>query len=56
MDITAVEILHLLFLRAGFPGGLVIKNPLNNGGDSGSVRSPGVENGNSPSILAWEIP
>ena len=52
MDITAVEILHLLFLRAGFPGGLVIKNLPANAGDTGdaslilgSGRSPGVGNG-----------
>ena len=34
----------------GFHGDLVVKNPLANGGDSGSVpglrRSPGEENGN----------
>ena len=52
MDITAVEILRLLFLRAGFPGGLVIKNLPANAGDTGdaslilgSGRSPGVGSG-----------
>ena len=36
----------------GFPGGSVVKNPLSNAGDVGSVpgsrRSPGIENGNPP--------
>ena len=43
----------------GFPGGSVVKNPPANAGDAGLVsrlgRSPGEENGNSLSILAWKI-
>ena len=42
----------------GFPGGSVVKNPPPNAGDTGSIpgskRSSGEENGNPPSILAWE--
>ena len=44
----------------GFPGGAVVKNPLANPGDAGSItgwgRSPGVGNGNPLHILAWEVP
>ena len=46
----------------GFPGGLVVSNPLANAGDMslipGSGKSPGEGNGNplQYSILAWEIP
>ena len=44
----------------GFPGGTVIKNLPANAGDMGSTprsrRSPGEENGNPISILAWKIP
>ena len=46
----------------GFPGGLVVCNPLANAGDMslipGSEKSPGEGNGNplQYSILAWEIP
>ena len=44
----------------GFPGGAVVKNPPSNAGDSGSIpdsgRSPGEENGNYSSVLAWKIP
>ena len=46
----------------GFPGGLVVSNPLANAGDTtlipGSGKSPGEGNGNTLqySILAWEIP
>ena len=41
----------LLFtIRVGFPGGLMVKNPLADAGDTGSVpglgRSPGEGNGN----------
>ena len=43
----------------GFPGGAVVKDPSANTGDArntglspGSVRSPGVGNGNPLSILA----
>ena len=43
----------------GFPGGIVVKNPLANAGDVGSIpgsgRSPGVGNGNPLHILAWEV-
>ena len=44
-----------------FPGGSVVRNPLANAGDAGSIpglgRSPGEGNGNLlSSILAWEIP
>ena len=55
----------LLLSRAHwvFPGGAVLKNPPANAGDIrdvGSIpglgRSPGEENGNSLSILAWRIP
>ena len=44
----------------GFPGGLVVKNPPANAGDSGLIpelgRSPGEGNGNPSNILDWEIP
>ena len=44
----------------GFPGGLVVKNPLANSGDAGSIsglrRSPGDRNGSHSSILACKIP
>ena len=45
----------------GFPDGSVIKNPLANAGDTGSIpgseRSPGGGNGNPLQyILAWKIP
>ena len=44
----------------GFPSGSVVKNPLANVGDVGSIpgsgRSPGEVNGNPPSIFTWEIP
>ena len=47
------KLMLLLYLIVGFPGGSVVKNPVTNGGNvddegliSGSVRSPGGENGN----------
>ena len=45
----------------GFPDASVIKNPLANAGDTGSIpgseRSPGGGNGNPLQyILAWKIP
>ena len=44
----------------GFPGDSVVKNPLANAGDAGSIpgsgKSPGEGNGNPLQILAWEIP
>ena len=47
----------------GFLGGRVVKNPPANAGDTGDMgsipglrRSPGGENGNHSSILAWIIP
>ena len=47
----------------GFPGGLVVKNMLENAGDTGDVgsipgleRSPGEGDSNPLRILAWEIP
>ena len=44
----------------GFPGGLDCKESACSAGDQGSIpasgRSPGEENGNHSSILAWEIP
>ena len=40
----------------GFPGGSVVKNPLANTGDTGSIpgsgKSPGEENGNPLHVLA----
>ena len=46
----------------GFPGGAVVKNlrasagdPRDMGSIPGSGRSPGEENSNCSSILAWEI-
>ena len=58
MSITPVKI-----EMGNFPGGTVVKNLPTRAGDArhvGSVpelgRSPGVENGNHSSILAWEIP
>ena len=46
-------LIHCLGLSLGFPGGLVVKNPSANAGDTGdvglipgSVRSPGERNGN----------
>ena len=51
-----------MLLVRGFPGGSVVKNPSANAGDprdTGSIpglgRSPGEENSNCSSILAWEI-
>ena len=42
-------------MKRGFPGGVVVKNPPANAGDSdlipGSGRSPAEENGNHFSIL-----
>ena len=44
---------------SGFPGDSVVKNPLANEGDTGSIsgseRFPGGEKATHPSILAWEI-
>ena len=48
----------------GFPGGIVVKNPPANAGDTetgiylipGSGRSPRGGNGNHSSILIWRIP
>ena len=44
----------------GFPGGSAVKNPPANAGNMGlipgSEKSLRVGNGNSSSILAWEIP
>ena len=47
----------------GFPGGTVVKNPPANTGDtrevalfSGSIRSPGVENGNPLQYSCLENP
>ena len=44
----------------GFPGGSAVKDTPANAGDMGSIpglgRSPGEENGNPTSILAWKIP
>ena len=55
--------LEWLIDSMGFPGGPVVKNPpaniedaRNTGLSPGSVRSPGVGNGNPLSILAWKIP
>ena len=49
-----------LLSASGFPGGSVVKNMPANAGDMGSIpesgRSPGEENGNPLSILAWENP
>ena len=43
----------------GLPGGTVVKNLPVNAGDEGSVpgsgRSPGGEDDNPPSVLAWTI-
>ena len=46
-----------------FPGGLVVKNPPSNAGDSGDVgsipmsgRSPGLGNGNLLQYFAWKNP
>ena len=44
----------------GFPGGSVVKNPLANAGDMGSIpglgRSPGGRNGNSLKFSCLENP
>ena len=44
----------------GFPDSSVVKNPLANAGDAGSIpgsgRSPEKEMATHSSILAWEIP
>ena len=46
--ITVIVKCHILYM--GFPGGSVVKNPLANAGDMGSIpasgRSPGEGNGN----------
>ena len=43
--------------RKGFPGGSVVKNPLANAGDAGSIlesgRSPGEGNGNPLQYSCW---
>ena len=42
----------------GFPGGLEVKNPLANAGDSGLIpgsgRAPGEGNGNPLQCSCWE--
>ena len=49
----------ILYYRYALPGGPVVKNPPANAGNMdlipGSEKSLGVGNGNSSSILAWEI-
>ena len=49
-------IAYIIFL--GFPGGSVVKNPLDNAGDMGSIpkseRSPGGGNGNLLQYSCWE--
>ena len=44
----------------GFPAGSVVKNPLANAGDTGSVLGSGdpleKEMATHSSILAWEVP
>ena len=60
------EFVPFLTAKLGFPGGIVVKNPLANAGDTrdsglipGSGRSPGVGNGTplqySSFPLAWKI-
>ena len=48
------------YLRLGFPGGAVVKNPHANARDASSVpgsgRSPGDGNGNPLQYACWEIP
>ena len=45
---------------AGFPRGLVVKNPTRSAGDAGSIpgsgRSPGGGNGNPLQYFCWRIP
>ena len=47
-------------MRTGVPGGTMIKNPLANAGDLGSIpksgRSPGVRNGNPLQSSCLENP
>ena len=40
----------------GFPGGSVVRNPLANAVDVGSVHGWGRSPGGGNSILAWETP
>ena len=44
----------------GFPGSSVVKDPVANAGEAGSIPglegSPGEGNGNHSNILAWRIP
>ena len=49
--------------NTGFPGGVVVKNPLGNAGDAGDMglipgwgRSPGEGKATHSGILAWRIP
>ena len=49
----AHEIIYILYISEGFPGGSVVKNPPTSAGNTrdtglipGSRRSPGVRNGN----------
>ena len=51
-----------VYIRLGFPGGTVVKNPTN-AGDTRDVvlivglgRSPGGGNGNLPQYSCWENP
>ena len=52
------HIAYIIFL--GFPGDSVVKNPLDNAGDMGSIskseRSPGGGNGNPLQYSCWENP
>ena len=55
--------IQIVIFPPGFPGGAVVKNPLDNAGDTrdeglipGSRRSPRGVMATLSSILAWEIP
>ena len=54
------QFLNNAVLSVGFPGGSVVKNPLANAGDVGSISrwgsSPEKEMATHSSIPAWEIP
>ena len=49
-----------MYYHVYFPSGSVVKNPLANAGDVGSIpgpgRSPGVRNDNPLQYSSWEIP
>ena len=58
-ECSSLIFIHI-YQEMGLPGGSVVRNSPANAGYTGSIpgsgRFPGEGNGNSLSILAWEIP